>query len=85
MRARYPNDKARDSSCDITLVKWKCRNVSATMDFRPIPGAHNSCLGTKRRREITAHMACVANKYAKTGRDEVQLLKAGALQKGTRC
>jgi hypothetical protein len=54
-----------------TPVKWKCHNVFVVRDFLPILGAHNPCLGTERRCEITAHMSCVANEYAEMGCNEI--------------
>jgi hypothetical protein len=57
--------------------------VSAVRDFPPIPGKYNPCLGTERKIEMHAHLTQIAEEYNHMEREEIRLLKAGALPIGS--
>lgn len=70
-------------SLETTPPKWKRRNVFSMRDFLPIPRGDNPNLSPRRRLQIVAHMNHVADEYAEMTQKEIQLLKDGALHKGT--
>ena len=67
------------------MVKWKRRSASAIRDFSLVPGRFNPYLKEERRQALHTHLTQISNEYARMELEEIQLLKAGALPKGSNC
>jgi hypothetical protein len=61
----------------------KYRSISAIRDFPPISRRFNPYLSDERKRAMHAHLTQILDEYARMELEEFQLLKTGALPKGS--
>jgi hypothetical protein len=61
----------------------KYRSILVIRDFPPIPGRFNSYLSDEEKRAMHTQLTQISDEYARMEQKEIQLLKAGALPKGS--
>jgi hypothetical protein len=61
----------------------KNHNISTIRDFPPIPRRFNPYLSDEQKRAMHTQLTQISDEYARMEQEEIQLLKTGALPKGS--
>jgi hypothetical protein len=65
------------------LAVPKYHSISTIRDFPPILGRFNPYLSDERKQVMHTHLTQISDEYARMEQEEIQLLRTGALPKGS--